>query len=328
MMIETPNLELDSPVETVTLLLFHDDQTIITTGILHYFDRNRYCVDVFLTSVKQNLLLASAVLHLSIFYTFMYQHDLAGCEKLSRGQVKNLSGRIGWGSVGEDIQLQVIPDDPFQAITEISEAVYTLSSIIIMAKFGMRLCDFLLEDTDQKQHLEHRNLQLLKPLFIGSQESLLALERKISARNSMLYNALSQNESRLNYQIAKAARMDSYDMRAIAPLTTCFLPGTFVATFFSAGVLTFGDQNAGQSTASNSMVSKAPMTVYWAITIPLTIAVVSTWVIWSCMHRRRDHAADVEAGEDSAIKIERAKTQWRQMWGIRIRGAGARTNEE
>ncbi|KAF8241853.1 hypothetical protein K440DRAFT_621369 [Wilcoxina mikolae CBS 423.85] len=124
----------------------------------------------------------------------------------------------------------------------------------------------------------------------------------------MLYNALSQNEGRLNYQIAKAARMDSYDMRAIALLTTCFLPGTFVATFFSAGVFSFGGQNASQSTASNSMISKTPMTVYWAITIPLTIVVVSTWVLWSRMHRRRDHAADVEAGEESAVKIERAKT--------------------
>jgi hypothetical protein len=40
---------------------------------------------------------------------------------------------------------------------------------------------------------------------------------------------MSQTESRLNYQIAKAARMDSYDMRAIALLTTFFLPGTFIA---------------------------------------------------------------------------------------------------
>ena len=44
-----------------------------------------------------------------------------------------------------------------------------------------------------------------------------------------LYNRTSQSDSRLNYQIAKAARQDSYDMRAIALLTIFFLPGTFVA---------------------------------------------------------------------------------------------------
>ena len=38
--------------------------------------------------------------------------------------------------------------------------------------------------------------------------------------------------------------------------------------------------------------STVAMKIYWAVTIPLTAAVVVAWLLWSRMHRRRDDAAD------------------------------------
>ncbi|KAF8542596.1 hypothetical protein BDD12DRAFT_346352 [Trichophaea hybrida] len=150
-MIETSNLGLVGPVEVVTFVLFHDDQTDITTGILHYFDRNRHHRDEFLYSVKQNLPLASDLVHLIVLYTFTYQHNLENYVAYLIRIEYELGGRVG---KRQDLAkgFQVLPDNPFQAITGVSDAIFQLSCYLIAANFGMRLCDFLLEDVTTGQN--------------------------------------------------------------------------------------------------------------------------------------------------------------------------------
>jgi hypothetical protein len=62
-------------------------------------------------------------------------------------------------------------------------------------------------------------------------------------------------------------------MRVIYIVTLIFLPGTFVATFFSTRFWDFGPSNQG------SKVSHW-VWLYWVVTVVLTMFVISIWLWW------------------------------------------------
>ena len=62
-------------------------------------------------------------------------------------------------------------------------------------------------------------------------------------------------------------------MKAIALLTMLFLPGTFVSTFFAMPL--FNWQAERQSDVVNSR-----FWIYWAVTVPGTLAVLVAWRFW------------------------------------------------
>jgi hypothetical protein len=68
-----------------------------------------------------------------------------------------------------------------------------------------------------------------------------------------------------------------------------------VETFFSANIIKIGD-------------GVRSLWIYWIVTIPLTAVVIASWMLWSKMHRHRDLAADVEAGQYMAILETGRKT--------------------
>jgi hypothetical protein len=71
-------------------------------------------------------------------------------------------------------------------------------------------------------------------------------------------------------------------MRVIAAVTLLFLPGTFVATLFSASFWDFSPGNQG------AMVSPW-VWLYWVVTAGLTAAVLCIWrgLPWMKEHRPR-----------------------------------------
>ncbi|GFF40474.1 hypothetical protein IFM46972_06226 [Aspergillus udagawae] len=87
---------------------------------------------------------------------------------------------------------------------------------------------------------------------------------------ALVYNLVTQQDAASNIQLAASMKRDSTSMNAIAALTMVFLPGTFIATILSAGTSNGGRDNAGFDSIS----------VWWlwaAITVPLTLVVMSSW---------------------------------------------------
>ncbi|KAK1598711.1 uncharacterized protein LY79DRAFT_252917 [Colletotrichum navitas] len=109
------------------------------------------------------------------------------------------------------------------------------------------------------------------------------LER-LHIQRSALYNLLSQRESKIQFQmageqrrLAHASKRDSTAMKTISLLGAVFLPGTFLASVFSMTFFDFGKD-------ADPVISK-DLWVYFAITIPLTIAIVVGWILFD---RRRE----------------------------------------
>ncbi|KAF8856034.1 hypothetical protein BDZ45DRAFT_675834 [Acephala macrosclerotiorum] len=103
-------------------------------------------------------------------------------------------------------------------------------------------------------------------------------EKRVQTQLAVVYQFMAQKDSKVNIRlaeistvIARESKRDSSAMKAIAVLTMFFLPGTFLATIFAMPLFNW-DSNNGPRT-------KDGFKLYWAIAIPLTVAVFGIWVL-------------------------------------------------
>ncbi|MCJ1260167.1 hypothetical protein MMC22_000026 [Lobaria immixta] len=94
-----------------------------------------------------------------------------------------------------------------------------------------------------------------------------------------LYSMISQRDSKVNISVAEdskriaaAAKRDSLAMKTVSMLTLVFLPGTFVAAIFSAGIFHF-------ERAATNLVSDL-WWVYFVVSGLLTIVTVGIWIVY------------------------------------------------
>jgi hypothetical protein len=73
--------------------------------------------------------------------------------------------------------------------------------------------------------------------------------------------------------IARASKHDSSSMKMLAAVTTTFLPGAFVAAFFSMNMFNW-------FASRDEPVISGRFWFYWCITIPLTFLTVGFWRLW------------------------------------------------
>ena len=149
-------------------------------------------------------------------------------------------------------------------------------------------------------------------------------------------------DSNVNSTIAATTGLDSVAMKALAFVTTLFLPPTFVAvsmihpiqstmeltnlfieqTLFSMSMFDWQADAKAQSSNSSEgtdVVSKY-FGVYWAVSLPLTIVVLSTWRTW--WHREKDRYRrkyphvhlDPDVGSNVSNKLKR------MMWKRKVSG--------
>ncbi|RYP57983.1 hypothetical protein DL769_009170 [Monosporascus sp. CRB-8-3] len=123
----------------------------------------------------------------------------------------------------------------------------------------------------------------------------VTLERMDLLRE-LINSIIGQVESRLNVEIATqqhrladAGRRDSISMKTLAFLGAVFLPGTFLATFFSMPFSDFSDENDSFSRRIG---------IYFVIMVPLTLLTLGT-----CWKFNRISVKEVE--EEDASDIER-----------------------
>jgi hypothetical protein len=96
--------------------------------------------------------------------------------------------------------------------------------------------------------------------------------------------------ARIQTIIANTTKEDSYAMRTIAIMSIIFLPGTFVSSFFSMDMFDW------QALKGASVVSYR-FWIYWAVTAPLTVVVVSVWFLWLRTHNKHE----VDGQKDSTL---------------------------
>lgn len=66
-------------------------------------------------------------------------------------------------------------------------------------------------------------------------------------------------------------------MKTLAAVTVLFLPGSTIASLFSMSMFNWGAEDS-------SNILSGRFWVYWAISIPLTVTTIVSWLAWS--HRQ------------------------------------------
>jgi Mg2+ and Co2+ transporter CorA len=94
--------------------------------------------------------------------------------------------------------------------------------------------------------------------FVGFREL-----RGSRAKVSQVFNLVTQQDATTSTAIAEEAKADGAAMKTIAALTMVFLPRTFLASVFSM-----------------PMLEGAELSLYVAIAVPLTVAIVGCWWFW------------------------------------------------
>ncbi|OAA34448.1 Mg2+ transporter protein, CorA-like/Zinc transport protein ZntB [Metarhizium rileyi] len=185
-----------------------------------------------------------------------------------------------------------------------------------MAAAHVRRLRLLNEETQrvgdaEKQHYKvlrklHRSmtarLDFYKVKLKGLENYIHTTLERLKVQREALYNIMSQREARLNLEIAgeqrriaHASKRDSTAMKTISLMGTLFLPGTYLASVFSMTFFNF------QETAHPVSVD---LWIYFAVTIPITAAIVAIWV-WFDRRREAQYARDDEDLEQNIDKMEK-----------------------
>ncbi|KAI0914477.1 hypothetical protein F4824DRAFT_472126 [Ustulina deusta] len=138
-------------------------------------------------------------------------------------------------------------------------------------------------------------LEFYRVKLSGQEHYIYTTLERLNVQRQALYNIITQKESKLNLEmaghqrrLAHASKRDSTAMKTLSLLGAIFLPGTLLSSIFSMTFFNF-------KVPSNREVSQE-LWIYFAITIPLTLAIVGTW--WA-LDRMREKAY---AREDIAIE--------------------------
>ncbi|KAK4069936.1 uncharacterized protein Triagg1_6731 [Trichoderma aggressivum f. europaeum] len=133
-----------------------------------------------------------------------------------------------------------------------------------------------------------------------------ALKERMEAQQTVLFNLIAQADSLINVGLAQDSRemavsskQDSSAMKIIALLTTFFLPGTFIASFFAMPLFNWSEPSLHQ-------VANSHFWVYWAVTGPLTLATMAGVIAWAVWNSRRIQLLQSRARESV---FDEAKTR-------------------
>ncbi|TGJ84275.1 hypothetical protein E0Z10_g4476 [Xylaria hypoxylon] len=181
------------------------------------------------------------------------------------------------------------------------------------------------EKYDKKMKALHGSmgsrLEFYRVKMIGQEHYIYTTLERLNVQRQALYNIITQKESKLNLEmaaqqrrLAHASKRDSTAMKTLSLLGAIFLPGTFLSSVFSMTFFNF-------KVPEEREVSQE-LWIYFAITIPLTLAIVGTW--WGLdrlrekVYAREDH--DIEQGiermETEILAVMRKKTMNKaSTWG-------------
>lgn len=116
------------------------------------------------------------------------------------------------------------------------------------------------------------------------------------SRIAQTQNDIARKDNQLNIKIAASAKKDSIAIMTFTFISGLFLPGTFVSTLFSIPMFNWQAASSGSSQRSVS----AYFWMYWAVTIPLTIAVMTGWVLWyRYANRKWQEETEIELKRDN-----------------------------
>lgn len=122
-------------------------------------------------------------------------------------------------------------------------------------------------------------------------------------------NSVSHELSVMTTKLAQRSYEDSLSMKTLAVVTMLFLPGSFVSALFSTELFEWDKRDLGSQDLS---VPPTPQfTLYWIITIPLTLLTFIVYALWLRVEKRhgprtrpREEQKEIQVSSGTASKVK------------------------
>ncbi|KAL4885815.1 hypothetical protein BJY04DRAFT_117977 [Aspergillus karnatakaensis] len=169
-------------------------------------------------------------------------------------------------------------EDKFPLLHDISRHVFHYQEIIEVAEHTLQSLtkEFIRWRRDDADGVQANIQTFVKTRQLISYEEKRAHSLKTRSKS---LNDRHQNEINLAFNLVSQgfghdARSDSNMMKTIAVVSMVYLPGTFVSGLFGTNFFSF------QADPGNTWLTADEFWIYWAVTIPLTMATMGVWAIW------------------------------------------------
>ncbi|OCK88216.1 uncharacterized protein K441DRAFT_682026 [Cenococcum geophilum 1.58] len=114
------------------------------------------------------------------------------------------------------------------------------------------------------------SLHYKKDLMVSTQAKVNSLEKRMQNIIGLSFNLVTQQDSCV-------MKTDSSSMKTIAIMTLVFLPASTVATIFGMQFFTL---SSDEEFPAPHFRAHSSIRIFWAIAVPLTVAVLIVWLAW------------------------------------------------
>ncbi|KAH6869672.1 hypothetical protein B0T10DRAFT_418216 [Thelonectria olida] len=109
-----------------------------------------------------------------------------------------------------------------------------------------------------------------------------------SVQASRVFAEIAHEQGKKMENIANKTENQTGSMHIITFVTLAFLPGTFVATFFQSGLVSWPDSDQNGGSGGQAEVNTQGLGLFFAITIPMMfITGILWWLVYRYLKRRR-----------------------------------------
>ncbi|KAL4972040.1 hypothetical protein BDW66DRAFT_145002 [Aspergillus desertorum] len=166
----------------------------------------------------------------------------------------------------------------FPLLHDILRHLFHYEETIEVAQHTLRM---MAAEQDRWRNEDEENVRQNLAIWMKTRQRILHEEKRAHSlrTRSKSLNDRHRNEINLAFNLVsqgfgRDARTDSNMMKTVAVVSMVYLPGTFVSGLFGTNFFSF------QADPGNTWLMADEFWLYWAVTLPLTLATVVIWAIW------------------------------------------------
>ncbi|KAI9367654.1 hypothetical protein BJX61DRAFT_537875 [Aspergillus egyptiacus] len=118
------------------------------------------------------------------------------------------------------------------------------------------------------------NIQDNLSIWLTTRQRIILEEKRAHSLKTRAKSLNDRHQNEINLEFGRDARTDSNMMKTVAVVSMFYLPGTFVSGIFGTNFFNF------EVDRPNKFSTADDFWMYWAVTIPLTLATIVIWALW------------------------------------------------
>ncbi|KAL4990782.1 hypothetical protein BDW68DRAFT_185504 [Aspergillus falconensis] len=158
----------------------------------------------------------------------------------------------------------------FPLLHDILRHLFHYEETIEVAQHTLRM---MVAEQDRWRNEDEDNIRQNLGIWMKTRQRILHEEKRAHSLKTRSKSLNDRHRNEINL-VTRLAQQDSNMMKTVAVVSMVYLPGTFVSGLFGTNFFSF------QADPGNTWLMADEFWLYWAVTLPLTLATVAIWAIW------------------------------------------------